>query len=89
MKPKMRHEGINALKYDELRVDYGRTADGWVETGIYVRAKLDGKFGSYDISQLDAESLLIWLRSRGGENVWAENTVCILLGHGQIWAKDD
>ena len=54
-------------------------------TGIYVRAKgTDGKWGSYDIAELDQPSLHSWLRSRGGENPWAENCVMLLLGHEQI-----
>ena len=51
-------------------------------TGIYVRAKnVEGKWGSYDIAELDRASLQAWLRSRGGENKWAESVVLILLGH--------
>jgi hypothetical protein len=58
-------------------------------TGMYVRAKRanDDRWGNCDISELDAPSLLIWLRSRGGENIWAENTVGILLGHGPLHGK--
>ncbi len=52
-------------------------------TDIYVRAKHadTGEWDSVDISSLDKPSLLAWLRSRGGSNPWAENTVFILLGH--------
>ncbi len=49
--------------------------------GIPIRAKFDGNWGTYDINHLDRASLMIWLRSRGGQNDWAENTVAILLGH--------
>lgn len=55
-----------------------------VSTGIYVRAKHEGSWGSYDIYELKKESLLAWLRSRGGDNPWAENTVGILLGHENL-----
>ena len=48
-------------------------------TGIYVRAKFDGKMGSHDIAVLTRDSLFKWLRSRGGENEWAESVVFILL----------
>ena len=52
------------------------------ETGIYVRAKnLYDKWDSIDIAHLTRASLLDWLRSRGGENQWAENTVLLLLAH--------
>lgn len=51
------------------------------ETGIYVRAKLGDQWGTHDIAHLGAASLLAWLRSRGGENPWAENCVGMLLGH--------
>lgn len=56
-----------------------------VPSGIYVRA-LDnnGRWEAVDICRLDAASLLLWLRSRGGYNPWAENVVGILLGHKQL-----
>lgn len=71
---------------DTLTVDPYRT--GAPETGVYVRARSEGKMGSHDIAHLDANSLLAWLRSRGGENAWAENTVGILLGHEEPIAPD-
>jgi hypothetical protein len=52
------------------------------ETGIFVRTKIGEKYESVDIAHLDLGSLMTWLRSRGGNNIWAENTVAILLGHG-------
>lgn len=55
------------------------------DTGIYVRAqKPAGGYGNFDIAELERESLLAWLRSRGGANLWAENTVLILLGHEAV-----
>jgi hypothetical protein len=66
----------------ELKIDPVRfKSPGLNKTGIYVRATNGIVWGSYDIVHLDAPSLLSWLRSRGGENVWAENTVGALLGH--------
>ncbi len=53
-------------------------------TGVYVRALRGGIPASVDIAELDAPSLLRWLRSRGGENSWAENIVGLLLGHGPL-----
>jgi len=50
-------------------------------TGIYVRAKVGERWGNADIAELDADSLYRWLRSRGGDNPWAESTVLALLGH--------
>jgi hypothetical protein len=50
-------------------------------TGIFVRAMKEGKLSSVDLYELDYASLMAWLRSRGGDNPWAENTVAILLGH--------
>ena len=50
-------------------------------TGIYVRAKLNDQWGSFDIATLTCESLRAWLRSRGGENRWAEMTVASLLAY--------
>lgn len=70
----------------ELKVDPERNSNEFGSTGIYVRAKLpDGKWGSADIISLDKESLKIWLRSRGGENEWAENVIGILFQHGHLW----
>lgn len=67
----------------DLRVSKDR-AGHYGETGILVRAKMpDERWGNADIADLDAESLLRWLRSRGGENGWAEAVVYMLLGHGQ------
>lgn len=53
-----------------------------METGIFIRAKVEGKWESVDIgdSRLSAVETLSWLRSRGGHNAWAENTVLLLLG---------
>ena len=52
------------------------------ETGIFVRAQdADGRWHNADISMLDLASLRRWLRSRGGENRWAESVVELLLGH--------
>lgn len=62
-------------------VDAARISDGDGVTGIYVRAWLDGKCGSHDIATLEAKSLVAFLRSRGGENEWAEGCVLIMLGH--------
>ena len=54
-------------------------------TGIYVRAQsTSGRWVSADIITLDKPSLLEWLRSRGGNNRQAEDTVGILLGHGHL-----
>jgi len=51
-------------------------------TGIYVRAQVPNRqWESVDIAELDYDSLMQWLRSRGGSNEWAENTVALLLGH--------
>ena len=57
---------------------YGDMASG---TGIFIRARFDGRWGNHDIAHLDKISLIAWLRSRGGDNPWAESVVCILLGH--------
>lgn len=64
---------------DSLRVDPERR--GEFATGIYVRAQLDGEQTNVDIGELDRASLLRWLRSRGGMNIFAESVVCMLLGH--------
>ena len=57
-------------------------------TGIYVRARaLDGTYRTFDIGELTSASLLEWLRSRGGDNPWAEDVVGLLLGHGHLHEK--
>jgi len=59
-------------------------------TGIPVRAKnQEGRFKPVDIAELDRDSLHRWLRSRGGKNLWAENTVLQLLGHAPITKEAD
>lgn len=66
----------------ELKVDPARDE---LHTGIFVRAKnAEGGWDSVDIAELDRDSLHAWLRSRGGENLWAENCVMQLLGHDQL-----
>lgn len=68
---------------NDLRVSHSRIEDGNADrTGIYVRAVNDADvFSAHDIATLDRESLHKWLRSRGGRNLWAENTVLQLLGY--------
>lgn len=71
----------------ELIIDEERFKDAetWGNTGIYVRAKHEsGKWESVDIVLLKKDSLLTWLRSRGGDNPYAEDCVGILLGHGHL-----
>lgn len=67
------------LKVDPARVNH--LGESQISTGIYVRATLNSKRGYYDIASLDRDSLHAWLRSRGEENLWAENGVLSLLGH--------
>lgn len=67
----------------ELKMDPQRA--GIMDTGIFVRAKGDdGKWHNADIAELDKDSLLVWLQSRGGSNRWAEDVIGILLGHGHL-----
>lgn len=58
----------------------------YIETGIYIRAMINGKWESVDIGddRLSDKEVLKWLRSRGGSNPWAENVVLLLLGREQI-----
>jgi hypothetical protein len=67
---------------DALEVDPERLSRA--ETGIFVRARCAGAWGSHDIAHLTKASLLAWLRLRGGENRIAEDVVGILLGHGHL-----
>lgn len=71
----------------ELLVDEERQNDSSLRdaTGVYVRVEFsDGTWGPADIAVLTKESLLSWLKSRGGDNPWAEDVVGILLGHGHL-----
>lgn len=54
-------------------------------TGIFVRAiGQDGRWGTFDMAELDSDSLTAWLKRDGGSNLLAENCVRIMLGHPQI-----
>jgi len=64
----------------DLRVDPERlNRDG--QTGIFVRAEHGGQWGNHDIATLDRLSFFAFLRIRGGENPWAENTLAQMLGY--------
>jgi hypothetical protein len=65
----------------DLIIDPERLAKYPDRTGIYIRATLDGKWETCDLIHLTKESVVQWLKSRGGDNKWAEDTVLILLGH--------
>jgi hypothetical protein len=65
----------------DLRVDPDREGRLHAATGIYVRATHADRWGTFDIAELDQPSLNAFLRSRGGDNPWAESVVEILLGH--------
>lgn len=69
----------------QLQIDPDRLRLRLHETGINVRAAdAHGNVGNADIIHLDGPSLLEWLRSRGGRNTLAENTVGSLLGHDRL-----
>lgn len=72
------------MRVDPTRVYQTDRAREAHATGIYVRAQLGETWGSFDIAELDKASLLDWLRSDGGSNKLAENTVGIILGHGHL-----
>ncbi len=57
-----------------------------METGIFIRAKLDDKWCSVDIgdNRITDQEILTWLKSRGGHNPFAENCCLILLGRKAI-----
>jgi hypothetical protein len=56
-----------------------------METGIFIRAQIDGRWDSVDIGdpRLHDIEVFKWLRSRGGENEFAERCVMTLLGRDQ------
>jgi hypothetical protein len=67
----------------ELNIDPKRLRMWRFEVPEIVVGALDekGRYLLVDITCLDRESLLKWLRGRGGDNLRAENTVLALLGH--------
>lgn len=70
----------------ELRVDPARDFNRLDEpdplrTGIPIRALRDGKWGNADVFELDRESLVEWVRSRGPVSDWAVSIIEILLLH--------
>ena len=51
-------------------------------TGVYDRAiGNDGRWGSYDIAELNRDSLVDFVRSRGEVSTWALHLILIMLGH--------
>lgn len=65
----------------ELQIDENRIQHDGV-TGIYIRAQgPDGKWDSYDIAQLDRDSLAEFSRSRGEVSDWGMSLIWHLLGH--------
>ena len=79
VQPTLLQRSIMQLYVDKSRIEKVPACN------IFVRAKApDGSYVSVDIAHLKKDSLLKWLRSRGGENKWAENVVGILLGYGYL-----
>lgn len=78
---------FSRTKYDPLqriaeipRVDPSRVKRE--ATGIYTHAlAADGKYDDCDISHLTCDSLIRFVRARGGRNVFAEGLVLQILGH--------
>jgi hypothetical protein len=76
------------LRIDPIRE--GLPKEEQLFTSLYVRALgSDGRWHTVDIWMLDKESLLRWLRSRGGDNPYAEDVVGILLDHGHLHPFED
>lgn len=59
-----------------LEVDKNR-AEYFGITGVYIRAKVNDKWGNYDVAQLTKESFLHLIRDRN----WAEEMLLILLDY--------
>lgn len=62
-----------------------------METGIYIRAQIDGRWENVDIGdpRVPDERIMEWLRSRGGSNPWAEKVVMMLLGRNPHSVKEE
>ena len=73
----------------ELQIDENRLQHDGV-TGIYIRAQgPDGKWDSYDIAQLDRDSLAEFARSRGEVSDWGMSIIWNLLGHPMLASEPD
>jgi hypothetical protein len=74
---------LPCIAMTELNIDPKRLRMWRFEIPEIVVGALDerGRHLAVDITCLDRESLLRWLRRRGGNNLRAENTVLLLLGH--------
>lgn len=76
----------------ELSVDPNRTTEATspFRTGFPLRARFpDGSYGAADVAQLDRASLWSWLRSREGDNRFAESFLLQLLGHAPIQPNEE
>lgn len=71
------------MSFPELTADLTRVQVVQFQTGIFVRAKIEGKWANVDIGQLTRDSLLAWLRTDGVPDTLAEKAVLILLGHSR------
>ena len=72
---------VDHLRLDSFKEDY--------ETAIFVRAVYPGgKVDNADIWLLDRKSFFVWLRSRGGDNLWAENVLMLVFGHEPVSGSD-
>jgi hypothetical protein len=53
-------------------------------TGLYIRAQRpDDRWDSVDIAELDRDSLVEFVLSRGPVNDWARDIIVIILGHSR------
>lgn len=67
---------------DDLTTDPEREGmPGYIGTGIFIRAiGKDGKWGTFDIAELDKPSLEAFAKSRGEVSDWAMGIINIMLG---------
>lgn len=73
--PESELDGMWGFDVDEARIK--RTG----QTRVYVRARFEGEFASYDIATLTRESLLNWIRSAEHPQMRAEAVLLALLDH--------
>ena len=64
-----------------MKVDRKRLlTDVEVGSGIFIRAELDGGWGSYDLVELDSESVHKWLKEQSKDSLII--SCMLILGHG-------
>lgn len=66
------------LQFDKERLNHYEDVATFYVRGYNPKTE---EYENHDVAHLTKESLLRWLRSRGGRNIFAENYIMSYLGH--------